>query len=68
MSMLMKDDKVGNAKRSGLFSVTDTVKNNYSEMHGLSRMDIENKPSATDYSVNNIDRIQQRIQSILGKR
>lgn len=32
----------------------------------LAAMDLENKP--TDYSVNNIDRIQQRIQSILGKK
>lgn len=41
---------------------------NYPDMHGVSKADIENKPTATDYSVNNIDRIQQRIQSILGKR
>lgn len=68
--LLYKDDKVLDhklqpAKRSGIY--TDHLKSYGEGAHGLARMDLENKP-ATDYSVSNIDRIQQRIQSILNKR
>lgn len=50
-------------KLSGIYG-SDKVKSY--EVQGLSRMDMENK--SNDYSVSNIDRIQQRIQSILGSK
>lgn len=60
-----RDDKLLDhkiqTKLSGIYGV-DKLKSY--EPQGISRMDLENK--ANDYSVNNIDRIQQRIQSILG--
>lgn len=70
---MLKDDKLidtrlGVTKRSGLYAA-ESMKG-YGDvgkdMNRASIIDLQNKPN--DYSVSNIDRIQQRIQSILGKR